>query len=183
VLRPLALLLLAATAACSSKPDPVAALPTVPELGAAWSGGRTDPVCNNRGPRGEYLGPTPGAQHCQWPTPVRGAEFSTVSATRDSVLGWTTLTWERVFTDTSRVRILLDSLDGAFAELGVTPHRCAIGTRRWQAPGLVVQSAFPMPRPTGGVTLHIYAATIPVTIPSMLCPDAPPLNSQPIPRT
>ena len=169
LLRALASLLVLTTFACSSKPETPSL--TAETLAAALSGGRSDPVCRNRGPRGEYLGPIPGAEHCQWPTVTRGAEFSTASAARDSVNGWTTITLERVFSDTARASVFIDSLNAAFVNVGLLPHRCATGGHRWQADGLVVQTVPTSPRPAGGHLLMLFAAA---AIPSLLCPDAPP---------
>ncbi len=173
--RTLMLLLVSALLACEPKQE---ATPlTAVGLAAALSGGRTDPVCRNRGPRGEYLGPVPGAEHCQWPTVTRGAEFSTVTATRDSILGWTSLTYERVFSDTARVRVALDSLDDAFTAQGLVAHRCVGGGLRWYSPSLVVQTMPAMPRPAGGHVMMLYASGLPAAIPSLFCPDAPPVTT------
>lgn len=156
---------------------------SVAYIAASWSGGRTDPVCSNRGPRGEYLGRTPGAEHCQWPTVTRGTEFGTVSATRDSINGWTSITWERVFKDTAGVTTMLDSLDRAFVAAGLLAHRCVGGGRRWQAPGLAVQSMPPVQRPAGGVLVSVIAVENAVAIPSLFCPDAPPQSPDPTRRS
>lgn len=172
-LFPLALL------ACGDGPAPVP--PSVLELASAWSGGRSDPVCGNRGPRGEYLGPLPGAEHCQWPTVTRGREFGTVFATRDSANGWTGVTWERVFVDTARVQVMLDSLDASFVASGLFAHRCSTGGRRWQAPGLVVQTMPPTPRPAGGFVVSVIVTKWEAAVPTLFCPDAPPVTD-PAPR-
>lgn len=172
-LRLLATASLFAVLACGEA-KPEAAPVTAESLAASLSGGRTDPVCRSRGPRGEYLGPVPGAQFCQWPTVTRGAEFSTVTARRDSVLGWGSLTMERLFTDTARATVFLDSLHGAFVAAGLLPHRCSTGGRRWQADGIVIQTMPPVARSSGGYVLNLYAAGLPGAIPSLYCPDAPP---------
>src|SRR5688572_8317172 len=79
----------------------------VDSLAAGWSGGRTDPVCQIRGPRGEFLGTEPGAEYCQWPTLVQGRIWGTVGAYRDSVHGYSHMLWERTFTtDTARARVI-----------------------------------------------------------------------------
>lgn len=172
-LLPLALASIALIA-CADRP---AAVPVgVLELASAWSGGRSDPVCRNRGPRGEYLGPLPGAEHCQWPTVTRGREFSTVFATRDSANGWTSVTWERVFVDTARALVMLDSLDASFVASGLHAHRCSTGGRRWQARGLVVQSMPPTPRPAGGFLVSVIVAKWAEAVPTLFCPDAPPVT-------
>lgn len=157
--------------------------PTVAALAAGWSAGRSDPRCGDRGPRGEYLGPIPGAEHCQWPTVSRGREFGTVFATRDSINGWTSLTWERVLADTSRVRTVLDSLETEFLRAGLSAHACAGGGRRWQAPGLVVQTSAATVRAAGGIVVLVFVAAQAASIPTLLCPDAPPLQDPPDART
>ena len=100
LMRGSAVLLLAIVVSCDA---PSTQLPpqTLPELAAAWSGGRSDPVCQNRGPNGEYLGTSPGAQYCQWPTVARGPEWGTVGGHRDSIAGLGLITWERSFRDSS----------------------------------------------------------------------------------
>ena len=157
--------------ACGAAPDTPPS--SAEALAAAWSGGRTDPVCRSRGPRGEYLGPIPGAEYCQWPTVARGSEFGTVSATRDSLNGWGLVTWERVVTDTLAVRRVLDSLDAVFSAAPFVSYACPEGARRWQAPGLVVQSAPAAARATGGQVLLIFAVASTESVPVLLCPDAP----------
>lgn len=165
--------LLIALACDKPKPD---LAPLTPEgLAASLSGGRTDPVCRSRGPRGEYLGPIPGAQHCQWPTVTRGAEFSTVTATRDSVLGWTSLRMERAFSDTLRAAAFLDSLHGSFVDRGLLAHRCSTGGRRWQSEAITIQTMPPVAQPSGRYVLSLMATGLPGAIPALSCPDAPPL--------
>ena len=159
--------------ACDSASESTVPL-SAGRLASAWSGGRADPVCSSRGPRGEYLGPIPGAEHCQWPTVARGSEFGTVTATRDSVNGWTSITWERVLSDTARVRLVLDSLDTELGQAGLVAYRCVGGGRRWQAPGLVVQSTPAIARLAGGVIVLFAVVPDAAAIPQLLCPDAPP---------
>jgi hypothetical protein len=170
--RVLAVALLLASVACEPTRD--APPLTIEGFAAALSGGRTDPVCRNRGPRGEYLGPIPGAEHCEWPTVTRGAEYSTVTATRDSLNGWTSITVNRLFVDTARVTVFLDSLDSEFTAAGHAAHLCKGGGRQWQTKGLVVQSTPPFAAPTGGHSLMLFAVESPAAIPRLLCPDAPP---------
>lgn len=114
-------LVLAATLACSEKSEPPAQAPlTLEDIAAAWSGGRTDAACRPHGPRGEYL--VPGDEHCQWPTVSRGAQWSTVSGSRGSVLGLSSLTWERTVPDVAAALQLADSLGAALTERGLTAY-------------------------------------------------------------
>jgi hypothetical protein len=143
---------------------------SVLELASAWSGGRAEPICSNRGPRGEYLGTTPGAQLCRWPELTRGTEFSSVTATRDSVLGWSSIQWERITRDSATAAGVLDSLDRVFTRAGFRTVPCPFGARQWRTEGMVVQTMPIMPRPTGRMSLSIWVVPSPAAIPSLICP-------------
>lgn len=167
------LALLLTLSACGGAGDPTPL--TLEGLATSWSGGRSDPTCQPRGPRGEYLGVLPGIRHCQWPTVTRDSEFGTVTAIRDSLRGLSNITWERVLADTMRVAALIDSLERRFTRAGLSSHRCSTGGMRWQSDELIVQSVPAIARPAGGQLVMIFATTMPAAIPRLLCPDAPPL--------
>ncbi len=146
---------------------------TLGELAASWSGGRADPTCRDTGPRGEYLGPVPGAEHCQWPTVVRGTDWGTVSGKRDAISGLGLLIWERTVADSSAAQQLADSLGSALTGQGLEEFQCPGMGRRWQRPELGVQFTVLTAGAEGRLRLMISAVTMPAAIPELLCPGAP----------
>lgn len=168
---------------CTAEPSPDFAQTSLETLAAAWSAHRGDPICSDRGPRGEYLGPMPGAQFCQWPIVRRADLWSRVTGTQDGALGLTLITWERVTRDSAQLLAVTDSLERAFTAAGLRAYVCPGNGRRWQRAGLGVQlSALPpdqMQRPR----LTVVATTMPAAIPRMFCPDAPELPSGGLRRT
>lgn len=145
---------------------------TLESLAVGWSGGRTDPTCQSRGPRGEHLGVVPGAQYCQWPTVARGPERGTVGAHRDSVIGYSLLAWERVFGSEASLAQLADSLSEAFRARGMRERPCVLGGRRWESETLGVELMRSRSHP--GVVAMIVATTLPKAMSQLTCPATPP---------
>jgi hypothetical protein len=179
VVRRLALaLVMVGVTACGTRETAPQPEMTLEEIAAAWSGGRADPTCRSSGPRGEYLGPVPGAEHCQWPTVTRGAEWGTVTGLRDAVMGLTSLTWERSVPDTSAAARLADSLGTALTRHGLTAYLCPEGGHRWQQPGLGVQYVLGPLGADGRVRVTVFATTLTESLPELLCPGAPKLPAE-----
>ena len=116
-----------------------ASSPTLEELAAGWSGGRTDPTCSDRGPRGEYLGHVPGTKYCQWPTVIQGARWSRVGGERTPGSGFGMITWERKVAARAEVAALVDSLRQALLDRGLHEHGCPDGSPRWDDERIGVQ--------------------------------------------
>lgn len=152
------------------------------EIAAAWSGGRADPTCRPQGPRGEYLGPIPGAEHCQWPTVVRGKQFGTVTGNRDAIMGLGLITWERTVSDAAAVEALADSLAGVFTAWGLAEYPCPDGGRRWQRSRLGVQFTPVPPDASGRTRVMVSATSLPSSLPALTCPGAPTLPFE-LPRS
>ena len=134
---------------------------TIDSLAAAWSGGRTDPTCQNRGPRGEFLGTEPGAEYCQWPTLVQGRVWGTVGAYRDHVNGDLHMLWERVFlTDTARSRVV-DSLSRSLRAHGLEERPCRDRGYRWES-GTFTVDLSRHARPDGSLMLTVFVAPGPL---------------------
>ena len=171
-------LALAAGVACSAS-EPSSQQPlALEELASGWSGGRADPTCRTTGPRGEYLGGTPGAEHCQWPTVVVGEQRSTVTGSRDAITGLGMLMWERTLRDRDAAERFADSLGSAFTRQGLTEYECPDDGRRWQRPDLGVQLT-PVPVGTDGqLKVLVVATSRPAALPELLCPGAPKLQRQ-----
>jgi hypothetical protein len=132
---------------------------SVESLAAGWSGGRTDPVCQIRGPRGEFLGTEPGAEYCQWPTLVQGRIWGTVGAYRDSANGYKYMRWERVFmTDTARARVI-DSLSQEFRARGLQERPCGDRGHRWESRDFTIELTR-VTRPDGSLMVSVFAAPI-----------------------
>lgn len=148
---------------------------TLEALAAEWSGGRHDPTCRNRGPRGEYLGSSPGAEYCQWPTVSRGAYWGTVSGSRDSLFGLTALTWERVVADSAAAATLADSLGVALIEHGLVAYTCPNAGHRWQTPGFGVQFDYYPAAAAGRPKVLVFATVIPSGLADLTCPGVPTL--------
>lgn len=167
------LLPIAALACGGGEPAPSSPL-TLGEIAAAWSGGRTDPTCRTHGPRGEHLGPLPGAEHCEWPTVVRGGHRGTVTGFQDALAGLTMITWERTIPDSTAASVLVDSLDAAFTAWGLQAYDCPDGGRRWQQPTLGIQLS-PVPSTAAGMRMMVVATTIPSALHEVTCRGAPTL--------
>lgn len=144
------------------------------EIAAAWSGGRAAPICRTRGPRGEYLGPLPGAEHCEWPTVVRGEHRGTVTGFQDALTGLTLIMWERTVPDAAAATALADSLGAVFTAWGLEAYACPDGGRRWQRPRLGVQLT-PAPPTGAGARVMVTATTIPSALHEVTCRGAPTL--------
>lgn len=168
------MLLVVAMLGCGdAEPAPPAQL-SLGEIAAVWSGGRTDPTCRDRGPRGEYLGPIPGSEHCEWPTVVRGGHRGTVTGFRDAAAGLTMITWERRVPDADAAAALADSLGAAFTGWGLQSYACPDGGRRWQRPHLGIQLT-PVPPTSGGARVMVTATTFPSALHAVTCRGAPTL--------
>ena len=168
-----------AVAGCAAGEPTSSTLPSLDELAAGWSHGRTDPSCRTTGPRGEYLGGAPGAEYCQWPTVSRGPESGTVGGTRDALMGFTLLTWERTFRDSIAVRRFADSLSTEFTRHGLAAYECPGDGRRWQTPGLGVHLTWVRRKADGRPRVLVQATTLPAALPTFLCPAAPTLPVMP----
>jgi hypothetical protein len=103
------------------------------EMASEWSGGRTDPVCKNRGPRGELLPRMRGAEYCQWPTLSSGDNWGVVGGHRDSLTGLREITWERRVQSGGVVNFLMDSLSKEFRKQGFVESTCDDGGRAWRS--------------------------------------------------
>ena len=152
--------------------------PTLVALAAAWSAGRAEPVCQSRGPRGEYLGPIPGAEYCHWPTVARDLGVGTVSGHRDGVGGLTEITWDRTLPDTAAAARLADSLGTALTARGLRERPGRGGGRRWESAALGVQFLRVPARPGAGSHVLVFATSLPGALPDLTCPrprsgDAP----------
>jgi len=143
------------------------------ELAAAWSGGRTDPTCQPRGPRGEYLGGLPGVEYCQWPTVVRGRQSGTVSGTQDEISGLRMIMWERAVPDSATAAKLRDSLSATLKAQGLVEYPCPAGGRRWLRDDFAVEFLPGRTRADGRLHLGVVATTLPTTLVPALCPAAP----------
>jgi hypothetical protein len=164
----MALVMITSLAACR-EPATRSARKSLEELAAGWSGGRANPTCRNRGPIGEYLGTTPGAEYCQWPTLVRGAEWGTVGGQRDSIFGMTMITWQRKFRSAAGANWLIDSLGKEFRAQGFREWPCPNGGRRWETNQLGVLIERLVPK-TGTEVLTVFATTMPQALPEKFCP-------------
>jgi hypothetical protein len=142
-------------------------------LAAAWSGGRTDPTCQPRGPRGEYLGGRPGAEYCQWPTVVRGRQSGTVSGTQNEISGLRMIMWERAVPDSATAARLRDSLSATLTAQGLAEYPCPAGGRRWLRDDFAVEFLPGRRRADGRLHLGVVATTIPGALVPALCPAAP----------
>jgi hypothetical protein len=157
------------TQSCRDAPA-VRAPQTLQELAEAWSGGRTDPTCQTRGPHGEYLGALPGATYCQWPTVARGSEWSIVGGHRNSVLGLTDIVWERRVRRHDSAVTLADSLGKELRSQGLREQLCARGGRRWETATLgILLTVYPA-RSDGAVIVTVFATTMPRALPRVDCP-------------
>ena len=161
-----------ATRAGVTRAGATQAAPTLEALAAAWSAGRAEPQCQPRGPRGEYLGPAPGAAYCQWPTVARNLGVGMVSGHRDAVTGLGEITWDRMLPDTAAVTRLADSLGGALTARGLHGRVCPGGGRRWEAAALGVQFLRVRSRPDVGPRVLVFATTVPSALPDLNCPRA-----------
>ena len=162
---------LCAASACG-RVEETPAVPTLEQLAAAWSGGRSDPTCRSSGPGGEYAGPIRGAEHCEWPAVSRGAHSGTVTGTRDSLGVLRSLTWQRSVPDSATAAQLVDSLARALSAAGLTSHPCRGGGRRWQRTGLGVQFMPVAVENDGSRRVMVFATPLPEALPALLCPGA-----------
>lgn len=161
-----------APAACGERVVDAAA-PSLEEIAAAWSGGRSDPTCRATGPGGKQMGPVRGAEHCEWPTVSRGGHSGAVTGTRDSLGVLTSLTWQRSVPDSAAAAQLVDSLARALAAAGLTSYSCRGGGRRWQRIGLGVQFMPVATEANGRRRVMVFATPVPEALPALLCPGAP----------
>jgi hypothetical protein len=168
------LVLLAGCGEAATRQAPV----TLEELAAGWSGGRTDPTCQNRGPRGEYLGDIPGREYCQWPTVARGAEWGTVGGHRTRTTGLSDIVWERRVRGEEAISRLADSLSKALVAQGLLERPCREGARRWEGGSLAVELNR-SPRPGDSLsTIIVFASTIPGALSDIFC--APAMKQEPV---
>jgi len=145
---------------------------TIESLAAAWSLDHVAPKCRNRGPRGEYLGTLPGAEYCQWPTITRDEEWGVVGAHRDSVNGYSHMTWDRVFrTEASRSEFI-DSLDQALHKRGLSSQPCRDGARRWTSERFAIEMS-PITGVPGPPKVLVFATPHPEALPDLMCRRAP----------
>lgn len=165
-------ILLAAGAACGERAVDDAP-PTLGEIAAAWSGGRSGPTCRATGPGGAQMGPVRGAEHCEWPTISRGGHSATVTGTRDSLGVLQSLTWQRSVPDSTTAAQLVDSLGLALTAAGLTSYPCQGGGRRWQRAGLGVQFMPVATEGDGRRRVMVFATPVPEALPALLCPGAP----------
>jgi hypothetical protein len=169
-----------AAAGCADRPPAGVEQKALLDLAIDWSGGRSDPSCSKRGPAGEYLGTLPGAEHCQWPTVVRGSQWSRVGVHRDSLVGPTLLTWERLTSGDAAARALADSLGRAFVEQGYVERLCPGGLgRQWDGDGLVARFSRYPPRPDGSLMVTVFVTRVRSALPTLDCPLAP-LQKKPV---
>ena len=154
-------------------------------LGAAWSGGRTNPTCWPEAPRANLADSLMVNERCEWPTVRRGIEWGTVTGSRDPIFGLKMLTWNRVLRDTAALHALRDSLARAFVAQGLTEYQCDSVDRRWQHDTFGVQLNVGVPQANGQPQVIVLATTWPWALPSITCPVAPqiPRPLPTLPRT
>lgn len=151
-------------------------VPTLRELATAWSGGRTRPRCQNRGPRGEYLGPM-GGQYCVWSTPAEVATRGEVAAYETAAGRLTLLEWSRPAVDGADADRFSDSLGSALTARGVVARACPsreapaghLELRAWEAESLSIHLSRITP-PRGAPSLTVVATDMPGAMPDVLCP-------------
>ena len=155
---------------------PTAAPPTLTELATAWSAGQENPRCQDRGPRGEYLGPG-GNQYCVWETPAGRVALGHVSAHVDGRGHPTLLTWERPTDGATDATRLVDSLGSALTGRGLTARPCGTGevpagsveAVLWEGPTVEVHVSRITP-PSGTPRLVTMVVAAPNSIPAVACP-------------
>jgi hypothetical protein len=147
------------------------------QIGAAWSGGRTDPKCWLEGLPATLADSVMATERCEWPTVTRGTESGTVTGSRDPVFGLKGLTWNRVLRDTAALHALRDSLARAFVAQGLTQYECDSVDRRWQHDTFGVQLNVGLPRPNGQPQVVVVATVWPWALPPISCPVAPQIPS------
>lgn len=150
--------------------------PTLEELAAGWSGGRTDPTCSDRGPRGEYLGHLPGTKYCQWPTLIQGARWSRVGGERMPRFGFGMITWERKILARSEVTALVDSLRQELLDRGLHEHQCPDGWPRWDNARLALKL---LAGGSDSLQVSVLATTVPDAF-QAFCPGEEPSRRGPI---
>lgn len=152
--------------------------PTLGELAAAWSAGQDHPRCQDRGPRGEYLGPR-GDQYCVWDAPAGRVALGQVGAYTDRRGDPTFLTWERPTAGGSDADRLVDSLGAALTSRGLTARECGGGESpagtfsavMWTNSEIEVHLSRITP-PTGEPRLVVMAVAAPGSIPAVGCPES-----------
>jgi hypothetical protein len=179
-----AVVMVGVTAACGAegraagaRDEPgTTAPPTLRELATAWSAGQASPRCQDRGPRGEYLGPA-GDQYCVWEAPAGRVARGVVSAHVDRRGDLTLLTWERPTDSPTEAARLVDSLGAALTSRGLTARLCGTGevpagtveAVLWESPTVEVHLSTITP-PTGMPRLVVMAVAAPNSIPAVGCP-------------
>lgn len=143
------------------------------QLGAAWSGGRTDLTCRPEGLRANLVDSVMANETCEWPTVKRGTESGKVTGSRDAISGLQMLTWNRVLRDTAALHALRDSLARAFVAQGLTEYQCDTVDRRWQNDTFGVQLIVGLPQSNGQPQVVIFATKMPWALLPISCPVAP----------
>ena len=129
----LLLLLLACGDVRPSKPQP-----SLEQLASGWSGGRSDPKCQDKGPRGEYLDKILNQEYCQWPTLIQGDLYGVVGGYKyPDAYGY--VLWERFVKNEGVVTYVLDSLQKEFRAAGFREWKCDGGGTLWQGDSIDVQ--------------------------------------------
>lgn len=148
--------------------------PTLRQLAVAWSGGRTKPRCQDRGPNGEYLGPM-GEQYCVWSSATSAAgEVAAHSTARGQP---TLLQWNRTTSGVADAHRLVDSLRKELASHGLVARKCPSGDSpaghielvEFDAPTLLIQLSRITP-PNGTPRLMALATDMPQAVPDFMCP-------------
>ncbi len=150
--------------------------PTLAELAKAWSAGQTRPRCQDRGPRGEYLGTT-GDQYCEWDAPAGQVALGTLSGQVDRRGTISLLTWERPTESVADAERVVDSLGVALTARGLVTHQCGEGEVPagevlgilWTSPTVEVHLSKITP-PTGTPRVFLMAVAAPNSIPAIACP-------------
>lgn len=149
-------------------------VPTLRQLAVAWSGGRTKPRCQDRGPNGEYLGPM-GNHYCVWSSATSAA--GEVGAHTTAKGRPTLLQWNRPTAGAPDADRLVDSLRKELASHGLVARECPSGESpaghielvEWDAPTLLIQLS--RITPSGGTPrLMVMATDMPQAVPDFMCP-------------
>jgi len=154
-------------------------VPTLRQLATAWSGGRTQPRCQDRGPKGEYLGPL-GEKYCVWTTAGSTPGNDEVTAHTTSSGRLLFIQWNRATTGAADADRLVDSLRTALSSHGLVVRDCPSGEVpaghlelvEWDAPTLLIQLSRITP-PGGTPRLMTLATDEPKAVPDVLCPHDP----------
>jgi hypothetical protein len=165
----LAALLVTSLVACDTSPrGPLA------DLASEWTGGAAVVRCLTTGPHGEYLGPVPGTELCEWinadtiaPPLVTGMRFQRRLAS---------ITWSPSGRDSASAAQNVALVQKAMRERGLVARPCtnaaltAMGVQgtRWESATLAVQLSHAR-MPTGEERVVVLAYDAPGAIATQLC--------------